>query len=76
MKYWGAMVEASAYAAFGDGKKNSGACGAPNGFKKVTRSLRIPNMFLILKLDNGKVVSIANGQNHRWTESPNHPVPY
>ena len=33
-------------------------------------------MCLVLKLDNGKVVSIANGQNHRWTESPNYPVPY
>ena len=43
----------------------SGACGAPNGFKNVTRSMRIPNMCLVLKLDNGKVVSIANGQNHR-----------
>ena len=79
-KNWGAMgapVGASAYAAFGDEKiKNSGAYGASNGFKNVTRSLRIPNMCLVLKLDNGKVVSIANGQNHRWTESPNHPVPY
>ena len=45
-----------------------GACGAPNGFKNVTRSIRIPNMCLVLKSDNGKVVSIANGQNHRWTD--------
>ena len=58
-------------AAFGDGerkkrkKKNWGALGAPNSFKNVTRSMRIPNMCLVLKLDNGKVVSIANEQNHR-----------
>ena len=57
-------------------KKNWGAFGAPNGFQNVTRSMRIPNMCLVLKSDNGKVVSIANGQNHRQTESPNHPVPY
>ena len=50
-----------------------GAWGAPNGFKNVTRSTRIPNMCLVLKLDNGKVVSIANGQNHRRTY---HPVQY
>ena len=48
---------------------SGGTCGAPNDFKNVTRSMRIPNMCLVLKLDNGKVVSIANGQNHRWTES-------
>ena len=29
--------------------------------------MRITNMCLVLKLDNGKVVSIANGQNHRRT---------
>ena len=45
-------------------KKNWGACGAPNGFKNLTHFMRIPNMCLVLKLDNGKVVSIANGQNH------------
>ena len=44
-----------------------GGLGAPNGFKNVTRSTRIPNMCLVLKLDNGKKVSIANGQNHRRT---------
>ena len=33
-----------------------GACGAPNGFQYLTRSMRIPNMRLVLKLDNGKVV--------------------
>ena len=47
---------------------SGGACGAPNGFKNVTRSMKIPNMCLVLKLDNGKVVSIANGQNHRQTD--------
>ena len=44
---------------------SGGACGAPNGFKNVTRSMRIPNMCLILKSDNGKVVSIVNGQSDR-----------
>ena len=39
--------------------------GTPNGFKNLTRSMRIPNMCLVLKLDNGKVVSIANGQTDR-----------
>ena len=38
--------------------------------------MRIPNMCLVLKLDNGKLVSIANGQTDRQTESPNHPAPY
>ena len=33
-------------------------------------------MCLVLKSDNGKVVSIANEQNHRQTESCQHPVPY
>ena len=33
-------------------------------------------MCLVLKLDNEKVVSIANEQNHRQTESHSHPVPY
>ena len=34
--------------------------------------MRIPNMCLILKLDNGKMVSIADKQTDRRT----HPVPY
>ena len=59
-----------AYAAFGDDKKNVkkkiwGSFVAPNGFESVTRSMRIPNMCLVLKLDNGKVVSIADGQTDR-----------
>ena len=53
-----------------------GDCDAPNGFKNVTRSMMIPNMCLVIKLVNGKVVSIANRQTNRITESPNHPVPY
>ena len=43
----------------------SGAPVAPHSFKNFRRVMRIPNMCLVLKLDNGKVVSIANGQNHR-----------
>ena len=74
-------IWAAAYTAFGGYKNNNfGAPQAtPNGFKNLTRFKRIPNMYLVLKLDNEKVVSIANGQNHRQnhrqTESPNHPVP-
>ena len=34
--------------------------------------MRIPKMCLVLKLDNGKLVSIA----HEQTESQTHPVPY
>ena len=30
--------------------------------------MRIPNMCLVLKFDNGKVVSIADEQNHRQTD--------
>ena len=48
--------------------KNWGAQGAPNGFKNLTRSMMIPNMCLVLKLDNGKEVSIANEQTDRITE--------
>ena len=47
------------------------ACGA-RSFRNVCRVMRIPNMCLVLKLDNGKVVSIANrqieSQNHGITE--------
>ena len=35
----------------------SGAFGDLYGFKNLTHSMRIPNMCLALKLDNGKVVS-------------------
>ena len=51
----------------------SGASGAPNGFKNLTRAMMIPNMCLVLKLDNGKVVSIANEQNHRITDRVTEP---
>ena len=42
-------------------KKNWGAYGA-HSFRYFHRVIRIPNMCLVLKLDNGKVVSIKNGQ--------------
>ena len=48
-----------------------GACGA-HKFKNFRRVMRIPNMCLVLKLDNGKLVAIANEQ----TESHSHPVSY
>ena len=40
--------------------------------------MKMTNMCLVLKSDNGKVVSIANEQNHRvrQTESCQHPAPY
>ena len=56
-------------------KKESGALcalGAPNGFKNFRRAMRILNLCLVLKLDNGKVVSIANEQ----TDGQIHPVRY
>ena len=37
---------------------------------RVNRAMRVPNMCLVLKLDNGKVVSIADEQ----TDGQNHPV--
>ena len=48
--------------AFGGGKRNKkfGATAAPHNFKNFYRVMKIPNMCLVLKLDNGKVVSIAN----------------
>jgi len=70
----GAPLGAAAYAASGSDKNKSkeisgpsggGTSVAPNGFKNLTRSMRIPNMCLVLKLDNGKVVSIANEQTDR-----------
>ena len=42
--------------------------GTPNGFENFTCVTGIPNMCLVLKLDIGKVVSIADKQTH--------PVPY
>ena len=67
-QFWGAgdaPIGAAAYAYFGSNNKKGDTCGAPNDFKDLTRAMRIPNMCLVLKLDNGKVVSIANEQNHR-----------
>ena len=46
-----------------------GAWGA-HSFKYYCRLMRIPNICLVLKLDNGKVVSIVNGQ----TDRQNHPA--
>ena len=46
------------------------ACGA-HSFKNVRRVMRIPNVCLFLKLDNGKLVYIANGQNHRIIDGRN-----
>ena len=45
-----------------------GAFGALNYFKKFRCAMRIPNMCFVLKLDNGKGVSIADEQNHKVTE--------
>ena len=54
---------------WGGGKKEK-KIGArvPNSFKNFRSAMRIPNMCLVLKLDNGQVVSIADEQNHRQTE--------
>ena len=41
---------------------------APRSFKNFRRVMRIPNMFLVLKLDNGKVVSIANEETDIITQ--------
>ena len=51
-------------------QKNWVTCGAPNCFKNLTRAMRIPNMCLVLKLDNGKVVSFPLSESH------SHPVAY
>ena len=60
--------------------KKNGFKGAPNGFKNFRRAMRIPNMCLVLKYDNGKVVSIAHEQTdtykHRQTDGQSHPAPY
>ena len=45
---------------------SGGTCGT-HSFKNFRRVIRISNMCLVLKLDNEKVVSIANEQNHRRT---------
>ena len=48
--------------------KKIGAPVAPHSFKNFRSVMRIPNMCFVLKLDNGKVVSIANKQIHRQTD--------
>ena len=53
-------------------KKNKEKFAAEN----VRWVMRIRNMCLVLKLDKGKVVSIADEQNHIITESQTHTVPY
>jgi len=61
-------------------KKISGAPGAPNGFDPFHEDSKYHNMCLVLKLDNGKVVSIANEQTdrqiYRQRESHSHPAAY
>ena len=52
-RIWGGPLGAVAYAAFGGDNK------------KLTRAMRIPNMCLVLKLDNGRVVSIVNELSDR-----------
>ena len=52
-------------------KKDWGAYGEPNGLEPSWPfGMMIPNMFLVLKLDSGKVVPIAD------EHTQNHPVPY
>ena len=40
------------------------------------RAMRIPNMCLVFKFDNGKVVFIADEQIDRQTDEQTHTVPY
>ena len=55
--------------AFGCGKrKKNWTPAAPHSFKNFRRVMRIPNMCLVLKLDNEKWVAIANEQTDRVTE--------
>ena len=75
-KKLGAPYGAAEFATFGDGKKNWSDWSTPNGFKDFRRAMRIPNMCLVLKLDNEELVSIANEQTESKTESQSHPVPY
>ena len=62
-------------AALGGDEKKFGAPTAPHvhSFKNFRRVMRIPNMCLVLKLDNVKVVSIANGQTDRQSDSVTEP---
>ena len=52
-------------------KRFWGTADAPNGIDNFRRAMKIPNMLTVLKLDNGKVVSIADEQ----TDGQNHTVP-
>ena len=47
----------------------SGACGA-HSFKNFRRVMRIPNMSLVLKLDNGKVVSTQRKKKESLVTKP------
>ena len=49
-------------------KKHWGTWGAPTGFKYLRRATRIPNVCLVLKLDYGKVISIADDQKDGQTD--------
>ena len=58
-------------------KKKIKAPGAPHSCKENVRGImRIPNMCLVLKLNNEKVVSIAKEQTDAQTDAQNHSVPY
>ena len=48
--------------------KKLAAINKKNGFKTLTSAMRVPNMCLVLKLDNGKVIFIANEQSDRATQ--------
>ena len=64
-------------AAFGGGKriakKKFGAPAAPHSFESFRRVMRFPNMCLVLKFDNGKVVSRANEQTDIITDRVTQP---
>ena len=50
-------------------KKYPGACGAPNGFKNVTCSMRIQNMCLVLKIgqrESGFYSERTDGRNIQY----------
>ena len=49
-------------------EKKIGAPAVPHSFKIFRRVMRIQNIYLALKLDNRKGVSIANEQTDRITD--------
>ena len=62
---------------FGCGKrKQIGAPVAPHSLRNFRWIMGIPNMCLVLKLDNEKVVSKVNEQNHRVTEPSSNVLVY